>query len=187
MAINIAGEIEKEYKAEFDDILSINFGLNNIELKPKIALRHKINFWVNIVFIAALLILIQTLNSSVIFFILFVLLIISVLLYNYHWLLDKVTIDFNQKEITLHNKLWVVNRFRQLIGKTINLPFAAISHFEVQYSKYSIFSRTQNRLLVKSFDKPPLLIGSFQFEINARRLDELLQYHITGKTRGLQA
>jgi hypothetical protein len=184
MAINIAGEIEKEFNTTFSEIQLIDFGFNTIEIKPKILILQKLALLIGITGILGFIFFI---NPPVIFIAILLAISVSSLIYNYYSLLDKITIDFNYKEISLHNKLWIVTRIRKIAGKTVMLPFADISHFEVQYSKYSIFSPTQNRLLVKSFDKPPLLIGSFQFEINARRLGELLQYHITGKTRGLQA
>jgi hypothetical protein len=70
-----------------------------------------------------------------------------------------------------------------MFGKKLTLPFTAISHFEVQYSRYSFFSPTYSRLLVKSPDYLPFLIGSFQVKDNARKLGDLLQLYITGKEK----
>ena len=180
MAINIAGEIEKEFNTTFSDIQLIDFGFNTIEIKARILFLQKLALLIGI---TGILGFIFFMNPPVIFIAILLAISVSSLIYNYYSLLDKITIDFTYKEISLHNKLWIITRIREIAGKTVTLPFTAISHFEVQYSKYSIFSKTQNRLFVKSFDKAPLLIGSFEFEINARRLGELLQYHIKGKSK----
>lgn len=180
MATNVAGEIEKEYGSLSVDIPTISFEFNIIGMAEKLSMLQKIYMAASTVFLFGLLFYI---NPPVIFSALLLLIILSVLFYNYYSLFDKVIIDFNHKEITLRNKFRIVTGIRKKIGKTVTLPFKAISHFEVQYSRFSFSSPTYSLLIVKSFDHAPMVIGSFQSERNARRLGELLQYHITGKPR----
>lgn len=182
MATNVAGEIEKEYNSLSVDIPTISFGFNIIWIAEKLSVLQKIYMAAGTIFLFGLLFYI---NPPVIFSALLLLIILSVLFYNYHSLFDKVIIDFNHKEITLRNKFRIVTGIRKKIGKTVTLPFKDISHFEVQYSRFSFSTPTYSQLIVKSFDHAPLVIGSFQSERNARRLGELLQYHITGRPRSI--
>jgi len=182
VALNIAGEIEKEYgEVSFNNPV-ILFGFNSIVVTEKISLNQKISLVISL--LAGFSLLFFTNPPLIIAAFFIVVWAISLLGYSYRFF-DTITIDFNHKKIRLNNKFSFVDSIRKNIRKTTVLTFNEVSHFETASGRFSFIYERNSRLVIKSFDHPPLTIAAFRFERDARRLGELLQYHITGKSRTL--
>ena len=180
MALNIAGEIEKEYGGVSFNNPVILFGFNTIVVTEKASLNQKISIVVSL--LAGFSLLFFTKPSLIIAAIFIAIWAISLFGYS-HKFFDTITIDFNHKEIKLNNKFSFVDSIRKKIGKTTVLTFNEVSHFEIASGSFSFIYERNSRLIIKSFDHSPLTIAAFRFERDARRLGELLQYHITGKPK----
>lgn len=180
MALNISGEIEKEYGEVNFNSPVILFGFNTIVVTEKISLNQKISLVVSL--LAGFSLLFFTKPPLTIAAVFIAMWAISLFGYSYK-LFDTITIDFNHKEIKLNNKFSFVDSIRKKIGKTTVLTFNEVSHFEIASGRFSFIYERNSRLVIKSFDHPPLTIAAFRFERDARRLGEILQHHITGKPR----
>lgn len=176
MAVNIAGEIEKEYgRIIFDDPV-IHFEYNIIKFEEKIIFDQKLYFIISLI---ALIIVILILKMDVltIFF--------SVaLLYNLYSLtasLDVVIIDFFKKEIEISNKFPPANYLRRVLKRPSVIMFQDIIEFKNYLRLSSWIKERRNVLGIRNYHFTPIKIAKFRFERDARRLGELLQHYIVGK------
>jgi len=189
MSKDIAAEIERQYGDITFDHPIIGFGYNKIEIKEKfdvymiiflaIVLGAIVTFffWVNVpfpwYFIPALFISILS-----VFYI-----------YNNHF--DKITIDFLSKEIAIENRMPFINSYRRLVKRPLLIPFSDIAYFITDHKgrDFVLPGRLLGNMYVRKTSlyvtpkfKTPFLLATFQFERDARRLGELLQYHIVGRS-----
>lgn len=178
MAVDIAGQIEKEYGLVSFSNPVIHFGFNTIEIAKKTSLYQNIFLAGSIVTVSFFLLLI---NPPAILAVLMIIGWGLAVFYNYYDYFDTVIINFHDKEIIFDNKFRLVNIIRRKLLRTTSLAFNEVSHFEVRGSGFSIKQETRTQLVAKSFDHLPLTLAAFRFERDARRLGELLQHYITDK------
>jgi hypothetical protein len=111
------------------------------------------------------------------------------IIYIYRNYFDKITIDFISKELIVENKLPLINSIRKLIKIATTVSFNDIAYFTTDDRKPGlIFPRSpinegmrKTFLFVKPKYNAPICLAIFQFERDARRLGELLQFHVVGK------
>lgn len=188
MSKDIAVEIAKQYgDIKFDHPI-IKFGYNKIEIKETFDVYM-------IIFLAIVLCAIVTFFFMVnvpfpLYFIpaLFIFLLSVFYVYNNHF--DKITIDFLSKELTIENRMPFINSYRKLVKRPLLIPFSDIGYFMTDHKgrDFMLPGRLLGNMYVRKTSlyvtpkfKTPILLVTFQFERDARRLGELLQYHITGK------
>src|SRR5687768_17170988 len=107
MSKDIAAEIQKEFGPINFRSASVKFDYNKIEITQRLTLFEKAFF---ILGIAANLILIAALNFKNWYpGIMLIIMLLVLFVANYYRILDRVIIDFMQKEIRIENKLSLIN------------------------------------------------------------------------------
>jgi len=185
--MDIAAEIEKEYGAITFKDPNMEFGYNKIEISYNFDLYTKIFLLLSLIPLICILVFFplpfQGLFIIIPFFWLFS------LAYTYYDYFDTNTIDFLNKELRIENKFTIVNDIRRLFRKTTLVPFSEISyfmiddgkpHYEFRGKSFNMYMR-KTTLFVKPKYQPALVLASFRFEREARRLGELLQFYVVGK------
>ena len=187
MSKDIAAEIEKEYgEITFKDP-NIAFGYNKIEITHKFGLYTKIFLLLSLVPLICILIFFPIPFQG--FLILIPFFWLASLAYSYYDYFDKLTIDFLNKELRIENKFSMVNKIRRLFKRTTFIPFQEVQHFMIDDGKphYGFQGRSftmhirKTSLSVKPKYHPHIVLASFRFEREARRLGELLQFYVVGK------
>jgi hypothetical protein len=187
MSKDIAAEIENEYgEITFKDP-TISFGYNKIEITYKFGLYTKIFLLLSLIPLVSILIFLPLSFGG--FLILIPFFWLASLAYSYYDYFDKFTIDFLNKELRIENKFSIVNRFRRLFKRTTLIPFQEVQHFMIDDGKpdYGFQGRSftmhlrKTSLFVKPKYRLPIVLASFRFEREARRLGELLQFYVVGK------
>jgi hypothetical protein len=187
MSRDIAGEIEKEYGQINSSFPFIVFGYNSIEMRQRPGFTDYAFLLTGPAGICSMFILFV--SPPVLLLIVLLLFFISVIIYNYHGFFDTITIDFLQKELRIENKFSVINSLRKFFNKKTNISFNDIAYFMIDDGKrpyhykrapFNLYRRRTTLFVVPAY-KRPVSIVHFQFERDARRLGELLQYYIVGK------
>lgn len=184
---DIAAEIEREYgPISFKEPI-IEFGYNKIEIAHKIDIYTKIFFLLSLLPLVGLFIFLDFAFIS--FFIAIPFISLLTVFFKYYDHFDKITVDFLNKELAIENKLSIVNMVRRFFKRTTLIPFQEVQHFMIDDGKphYSFQGRSftmhirKTSLFVKPKYQPPVVLASFRFEREARRLGELLQFYVVGK------
>jgi hypothetical protein len=183
---NIADEIEREYGSIGFKEPIIEFGYNKIEIIHKFDIYTKIFFLLSLLPLAGLFIFLDF--AFITFFMAIPFISLLIVFYKYYDYFDKITIDFLNKELVIENKFSIVNAIRRFLKKTTFIPFQEIHHFMIDDGKprfmlpgrFEIDIR-KTSLSVKPKFKSSIVLASFQFERDARRLGELLQFYVVGK------
>lgn len=187
MSKDIAAEIEKEYgEITFKDP-NIAFGYNKIEITYKFGLSTKIFLLLSLVPLICILIFFTIPFKG--FLIIIPLFWLPSLAYSYYDYFDTLTIDFLNKELRIENKFSILDMIRRLFKRTTLIPFHDVQHFMIDDGKphYGFQGRSfsmhirKTSLFVKPKYRPPIVLASFRFEREARRLGELLQFYVVGK------
>lgn len=185
--MDTAAAIEKEYgQFAFKDP-SIKFGYNKIELQQKFNVFGKAFLILCVVFPVSFL-LFYDLPAPTIFTIAFA--IVNLLaFYEYHRRWDIITIDFTRKEIQIVSEVFFINIMRKFFRARTIILFSNIAYFNTDDGKRLFyftdrfsFSTRRTTLYVKPAHKQDVALASFRSEKDAKRLGELFQYYIVGKT-----
>src|ERR1700752_1680487 len=150
MSKDIAAEIEKEYGPVAFKHPVILFGYNKIEITQKFDIYTKIFL---LLALTPLIGLFFVLDFSLVgFFMAIPFICLFGLFYNYHNYFDKIAIDFLNKELTVTNRFWIVNKTRKLIKINSEIPFQDISYFMIDNGepKYMLPGRSSNFYMKKT-------------------------------------
>ena len=184
MAADIVAQIEKEYGEITFRNPSIRFGYNKIELFRKLSITERLLILLIIIFPLTLFMLI----SFPVEFIFFPLVYILLIFFQYHTIFDAITIDFLQKEIKIENKFHIINSIRNLLRRPLLINFSEVAYFLIDdggrwfsFTRHLHLHMRTTTLYVRTMHKSEIPLANFNFERDARRLGELLQYYIVGK------
>jgi len=191
MSKDIAAQIEKEYgTTKFNDP-AIDFGYNKIEIRSRLNTYAKI--FLLLIFVPVIVIVLVIDFPLLSFFILISIIITLLsLLYKLHGYFDIVLIDFLNKELTIINKIGLINMARRWFKIKTEIPFNDIAYFTTDDGKKNYMmlplpeislnlGMRKTFLYVKPKFTSAKLLASFRFEREARHLGELLQFYIVGK------
>jgi hypothetical protein len=156
----------------------IDAGFETIEFSEKIKLHHKLSLGFSILFVVFMLL---TINPPIFFAPVFILPVAAIVFYNNASLFDKLTINFNHKEILLKNQFALINRARKITRNTVALSFSEIARFETLAGHMPAEGRRVTRLVAKSYDHPQLTIARFRWERDAKLVGKLLEKYVLGK------
>jgi hypothetical protein len=176
MSKDIAADIEKRYGDIHFYYPKISFGYNFIELTGHLSFYEKINFFIPIVVACLLFFLIN--NSA---FAILVLVMYIYYLYDKILILDVIKLDFLRKEIEISNNFPGINYARKIFKRPTLISFHEIVEFKNYKRSPGQLTPRGNVLVMKTYDHSPIKIAQFRFEIESRRLAELLNEHIVGK------
>ncbi|HEV8282771.1 MAG TPA: hypothetical protein VGQ09_00600 [Chitinophagaceae bacterium] len=190
MTGNIAGEIEKKYGSILFKDPSIEFGYNIIIIKNRLPIIEKIFFFIISAGAMSVIVLKLLLPLSLIYIVIGV----TTLLYYSSSAFQRVEINFLRNEVVVQNKLPYVDKIRKkLLNKPPVIPFHEIANFENVQHKHNYFigpnssfgslGERRSLLVLNSFDHSPITLAEFRFERDSRRLAELLQVYIKGRTK----
>lgn len=180
MSTNIAAEMEKEFGQIRFHSPMILFGFNTVQFRHRLPLFEKIFLAIGLICMAFIFIFFK---FPIFYFLIAGIIVLASVIYEYHELLDTVEIDFVSAEIRLTNRIGFIKPARQFFNHSTTIRFDEISHFETNEGKFFFFKKRKTSLLVKSVDQSPLIIAYFDLENDARRMRELLQFHIVGKPK----
>ena len=192
MSKDIAAQLEKEYgTVAFNDPI-IDFGYNKIEIRSRLNTYAKI--FLLLIFVPVIAITFIADFPLPGFVIMISIITLFSLFYKLHRYFDTVSIDFLNKELTIINKIGLINMVRRWFKIKTEIPFNEIAYFTTDDGKRSYMMLPlpevplnlgirKTFLYVKPKFTSAKLLASFRFEREARRLGELLQFYITGKPR----
>lgn len=190
MSKDIAAQIEKEYGTIEFNHPSIDFGYNKIEIRSGFNTYAKIFLLLTFVPVIIVAFLLNFPLDGFLILILLITLFSS--FHKLHGYFDIISIDFLNKEITIINKIGLINVVRRWLKIKTEIPFNDIAYFTTDDGKrnhmmlplpenpFNIGMR-KTSLHVKPKFTSSKLLASFRFEREARRLGELLQFYIVGK------
>lgn len=192
MSKDLAAQIEKEYGTIAFRHPAIDFGYNKIEIRSGFNSYYKI--FVLLVFVCVIVVAFVIDFPALGFFILIPIIALFISFYKLHRYFDIVSIDFLNKELTIINTIGLINMIRRWLKIRTEIPFNDIAYFTTDDGKRNymmiplpeislIRGMRKTSLYVKPKFTSPKLLASFQFEREARRLGELLQFYIIGKPR----
>ncbi len=184
---NLAAEIQKEYGPITFKDPRIRFDQQCISVRQHMSISQMIYVALGLLSIIVVFI---WFHFPISYLLLSISLPLAGIIYEYWNHFNVKEIDFAHKEIRIRNRLPFVNLIRRKMNKRSRVPFHDISHFMTDDTRFTIslpragyMKERRTELKVKFFDYAPLVIGSFRFEREARRLGELLQIHIIGKAK----
>jgi hypothetical protein len=190
MSKDIASQIEKEYGTIEFKHPAIDFGYNKIEIRS----RFNVYNWIFLLltFVPVIIVALVIDFPLFSFFILIPVITLFSLFYKLHRYFDTVSIDFLNKELTIINKIGLINMVRRWLKIKTEIPFIDIAYFTTDDGKRNymmiplpeislIRGMRKTSLYVKPKFTSAKLLASFQFEREARRLGELLQFYVVGK------
>jgi hypothetical protein len=171
MSSDFASEIEKQLGEIKYKNPALQFGYNIISLSNKMSLFDKIMINVSLLPVFLSFFYFPALVTG---------LTLLAYLFNiifYSFRLSTTEIDFSKNEVRISYRWYIAQRIAQLIKKQTILEFHQIANFNTK----SIIDRSEFRktkLNIILFDTSPIVIAYFQFERDARKLAELLQFFI---------
>jgi hypothetical protein len=171
MSLDFASEIEKQLgEVNYKDP-AIEYGYNRISLSNKISLPDKTMMIVSFLpvflslFYFPALITGLTLLASV----------FNIIFFSFG--LKTTEIDFFKKEVLINYRWFITQRIAKLIKKHTLLEFHQIATFKTEsFIKRGEFRKTKLNIML--YDTSPIVIAYFQFERDARKIGELLQFFI---------
>jgi hypothetical protein len=171
MSVNFASEIEKQLGEVNYKNPAIQFGYNKISLSNKISLPDK-----TMMIVSALPVLLSLFYfPALITGLTFLASAFNIIFFSFG--LKTTEIDFFKNEVRINYRWFITQRIAKLIKKHTLLEFHQIANFR---TKSSITRREfrKTKLNIMLYDTSPIVIAYFQFERDARKLGELLQFFI---------
>lgn len=171
MSLDFASEIEKQLgEVNYKDP-AIEYGYNRISLSNKKSLAEKIMLMVSLLSVFLSFFYFPALVTGLTF----LASVFNTIFFSFG--LKTTEIDFLKNEVRINYRWYITQRIAQLIKKQTLLEFHQIANFKTESTiKRSEFRKTKLNIML--FDTSPIVIAYFQFERDARKLAELLQFFI---------
>ncbi len=188
MSRDFAAEIKKQYGHVRFNHPIIEFGYNKIEINEKFDVYMIIFLAIGLGAIVTLFFMVDVPFPWYFIPALFIFLLSIFYVYNNHF--DKITINFLSKELTIENRLSFINSYRRLVKRPVLIPFSEIACFMIDHKgrDFALPGRLLGNMYIRKTSlyvtpkyRTPILLATFQFERDARRLGESLQFYIVGK------
>ena len=168
MGIDNANNIEKSYgPIDFPDPI-ISFGYNEIQFESKLTFVEKSYAIMGLFFVFIPILILRSPGLTIIFGAIHMYYIYELIIS-----LDVVKIDFLNKEIQISNPNFLVNSFRKILKRPIEISFHKIHSFKNYTRKSTWMKNRPNILVAKSPDHSPIKIAKFRFEKDSRTMAEL--------------